>query len=100
MQMIIYLVEQMNDEIDDAESYYEKALEVKDDFPNVTSTLIDIANQEIAHFQMLHNRATDIINKMKSEGKTIDEGMMYTYNYLHSKLVKHVEELKYKLKSL
>lgn len=100
MKMIIYLVEQMEDEIDDAESYYEKAIEVKDDFPNVSTTLIDIANQEIVHFQMLHNRATDIINKMKMEGKTIDEGMMYTYNYLHSKLVKRVEEIKYKIKNI
>ena len=54
MKIIKCLSEYINDEIHDAEKYIKKALEVREEFPEVAELLNMLSVEEMRHMQLLH----------------------------------------------
>ena len=89
MRIIEKISKRIEDEIKDAKDYTMLALEIRDEYPDMSRTLYTISMQEMEHMRMLHDGVAAIITKMRNEGKAIPEQMMTLYNYLHEK---HIEE--------
>ena len=89
MKIIEKISKRIEEEIKDAKDYTMLALEIRDEYPDMSRTLYTISMQEMEHMRMLHDGVAAIITKMRNEGKVIPEQMMTLYNYLHEK---HIEE--------
>ncbi len=97
MEIIKKISTQIREEINDARKYYECAKEVKENYPILASSYIELANAELGHADKLHAQVVLIINKFKSEGNQVPPTMQELYNYLHKQMIDEVEELKYKM---
>lgn len=94
MKIIKCLEEYIHEEIHDAEKYIEKALKIKDTYPEVAELMNMLSNEEMKHMQLLHNQVVKLIETYrKSEGEPPAE-MMAVYNYLHEKAIEEAKEVK------
>jgi len=55
MKIIKQLCEYIHEEICDAEKYITKALEIREEFPEVAEALSMLSGEEMKHMQVLHN---------------------------------------------
>lgn len=94
MKIIKQMCEYIDEEIHDAEKYIKKALEVREEFPEVAELMNLLSGEEIKHMQMLHNSVVKVIeNYRKNHGEPPVE-MMAVYNYLHEKYIEEAKEVK------
>ena len=94
MKIIKCLSEYINDEIHDAEKYIKKALEVREEFPEVAELLNMLSAEEMRHMQLLHTQVAKIIDNYR---KTVGEPpvpMLAVYDYLHEKAINEAKEVK------
>ena len=94
MKIIECLSEFIHEEIDDAEKYAKKALEVRETYPDVAELMITLSNEEMKHMQMIHNQVVKMIDGYR---KTVGEpptNMMAVYDYLHKKAIAEAKEVK------
>ena len=90
MQLIKILEERIEDEIQDAKSYAEMAIELKADHPQIAQVLYTISTQEEGHQQMLHGEVVKLIeNHRKLHGEP-PAAMLAVYDYIHKR---HIEKL-------
>ena len=94
MKIIKCLNEFIEEEIGDSEKYIKKALEIKEEFPEVAEVLNVLSGEEMKHMQLLHNQVVKLIeNYRKTKGEP-PEPMLAVYNYLHEKAIDEVKEIK------
>lgn len=94
MKIIKQLCDYIDDELHDAEKYIKKALEVREEFPEVAELMNLLSGEEMKHMSMLHNSVTKLIeNYRKNNGEPPVE-MMAVYNYLHEKYIDHAKDIK------
>ena len=94
MKIIKCLSEYIHDEIHDAEKYIKKALEVREEYPEVAELLNMLSNEEMRHMQMLHAQVAKLIENYR---KTVGEPpvpMLAVYDYLHEKAINEAKEVK------
>lgn len=73
----------IDEELHDAEKYIKRALEVKQDYPEVAELMNMLSGEEMRHMQMLHNQVVKLIdNYRKTEGEP-PASMLAVYDYLH-----------------
>lgn len=89
MKIIKELSEMILEEIDDAEKYAKHAMKVAEEFPQLSSTFKELAEQEMHHSEMLHKRVTEIIAKHREKHGEPPAAMLAVYEYLHEK---HIEK--------
>lgn len=94
MKIIENLSEMISEEINDAEKYVTKAMELKDSNRQLANTLYEISNQEINHMRMLHDEVSRIINEYKQTNGEPPKSMLAVYDYLHKKQIDHVSRVK------
>ena len=94
MKIIEWLSERIEDEIEDAKVYAEKAMMCKQERQKLADTLMKISEEEMRHMAMLHNEVVDIIEEYrKKEGEPPAE-MTAVYEYLHRKQIEKSAEVK------
>nr|DAF67523.1 MAG TPA: Ferritin [Caudoviricetes sp.] len=89
-----WLIEQIEDELDDAEKYAKAAAKFKSDNKSVADTCIELSRQEIKHSEMLHMCAVEMIEKYKASGKSIPEGMKTVYDFMHERMIERAAKVK------
>ena len=94
MKLIKVLSDKIKDELHDARDYVEKALEYKDEYPELSRTLYNISIQEMEHMNMLHNEITVIIQKWRSTNGEPPADMLAVYEYLHKEQIEKSLEIK------
>lgn len=94
MKIIKDTCDYIDEELHDAEKYIKRALEVKQDYPELAELFNMLSSEEMKHMQMLHNQVVKLIdNYRKTEGEP-PASMLAVYDYLHQKFIDHAKEIK------
>lgn len=94
MKIIKDTCDYIDEELHDAEKYIKRALEVKQDYPELAELFNMLSGEEMKHMQMLHNQVVKLIdNYRKTEGEP-PASMLAVYDYLHQKFIDHAKEIK------
>lgn len=94
MKIIKCLTSYIDEEIEDSKKYIEKAIEVKEEYPEVAELFNKLSLEELKHMQALHTQVVQLINQYRAEHGEPPEGMMAVYNYLHEKAIEKTREVK------
>ena len=90
MKLIKYLEDAIEEEIEGVKGYAKKAVELKDEHPNLAQVLYNISVQEDAHQAALHKEAVKIIEDHRRMHGEPPAAMMAVYEYVHQK---HIDAL-------
>lgn len=94
MKIIKCLSEYIHEEIGDARKYIEKALKIKEEYPEVAELLNMLSNEELKHMQLLHNMVEKVINNYRQTNGEPPAPMQAVYDYLHDQAIEKVTEVK------
>jgi len=94
MRIIEKVSDRIEDEITDARTYALMALETKDNYPELSRTLITISQQEMDHMRMLHDAVVNLIAEYRRVNGEPPEKMLAVYDYLHKKHIESAAEAK------
>lgn len=90
MKLIKYLEDAIEEEIEGVKGYAKKAVELKDEHPNLAQVLYNISVQEDAHQAALHKEVVKIIEDHRRTHGEPPAAMMAVYEYVHQK---HIDAL-------
>ena len=94
MKLIETLSEKISEEICDAKSYAELAIENREAYPDLAETLYELSVDELGHMSKLHTAAVGIIEKYREEKGEPPAAMLAVYEYLHKKQIEKAAEAK------
>ena len=94
MKLIETLSEKISEEISDAKSYAELAIENREAYPDLAKTLYELSEEEMGHMARLHTAVADIIEQYRKENGEPPAAMLAVYNYLHKKQIDKAAETK------
>ena len=90
MILIKYLEDAIEEEIEGVKGYAKKAVELKDEHPELAQVLYNISVQEDAHHAALHKEAVKVIEDYRRNHGEPPAAMMAVYEYVHQK---HIDAL-------
>ena len=90
MKLIKYVEDAIEEEIEGVKGYAKKAVELKDEHPNLAQVLYNISVQEDAHQAALHKEVVKIIEDHRRTHGEPPAAMMAVYEYVHQK---HIDAL-------
>ena len=94
MKIIKILSEKIEEEICDAKAYAKMAIEVKDEYPDLSRTLYNLSLQEMDHKNVIHNEVTELIKRYRETNGEPPADMMAVYDYLHKQSIEKALEVK------
>ena len=94
MKIIETLSHKIEEELCDAKSYVTMAMEVRDEYPELSRTLYNISTQEMEHMNLLHGEVTQIIKRYRDTNGEPPADMLAVYDYLHRKQIDKSLEVK------
>lgn len=87
MMVIRCLVEQMNEELEDAKKYTQYAIKYRSSRKALSDTYLTLGKEELGHFLRLNDQASQVIEAARQAGKVPSSSMMELYNYEHDKIM-------------
>lgn len=96
MKIIKCLTEKIREEIQDAESYIELAMEWKEKEPEAAELFAELSEEELGHMNRLHGKVVELIEEYKAQHGEPSAGMMALYEYMHEKNVEDTMRVKVK----
>ena len=94
MKIIKWLEEEIEEEVHGAKCYAKKALELKEDYPEIADSLWMMSNEEMKHMQTLHNIVVKLIEQYRADNGEPPKEMLAVYNYLHEKHIEKAKDVK------
>ena len=94
MKLIVKIIDQIDEELEDAEKYIKCAMNYKDERPHLAYIYYDLSVAEMGHFEKLHSAVSTLINEEKDKGNEPTNEMMAIYNYEHGKYIKEATEIR------
>lgn len=94
MEIIEWVSDKIDDEINDSIDYSKMAIECRDDYPALADAIIKIADEEMKHMNILHTQVTAIIDAYRKTNGEPPEPMKILYNIMHKKHIAHAAEAK------
>ena len=91
MRKIAQIVDWIDDEIDGSEQYAHAAMQAKEANDMESSrAYCDMARQELAHADMLHDMVVREIRKAEQDDVEVPKGMMEIWEWKHDKYIDRV----------
>lgn len=100
MKKIKCLVENICEEIEDAEKYAGEAMKMKTEDLELSKVYAELARQELGHADTLHNQAVRIIKAHKATGAETPASMQAIWEWEHEKIVDKTARIKLMLEML
>lgn len=105
MKKIKTIIDNIKDEMEDAEHYIEYAAEAKvDGDENIYNTAVRLAAVELEHAMMWHNVVVEVIQseqkKLEEKGIEVPPYMLEMWKEKHEWYIKYMAKLKYELDML
>ena len=97
MKEIKMLVENIREELEDAEKYAKCAAKYKDIDRELANTFYTLANEELGHMDKLHTQATRLIKAHRAEGHEPPAAMLAVWGWEHEKMIEHTARIKHLL---
>lgn len=94
MKIIKQLSDMIEDEIEGAYEYAKKAIEWREEYPDIADTLYNLSGEEMKHITRLHTLVVDIIEKYREKEGEPPATMLAVYEYLHRKHIDKVADIK------
>ena len=88
MKYIKIITNQIEEELEGADTYINMAIARKDDLPSLSKVLYDISLDEMHHVDLLHGEVVKMIEDYRRTKGDPPEAMMSVYEYLHEKHIK------------
>ena len=96
MKIIRCLVEKIEEELRDADSYIDLAMKWKDEEPETATVFYRLSTEEMGHVDKLHSDVARLISRYRQETGDPPKEMMSLYNWLHEKHVSDAMRIKVK----
>lgn len=93
MKEIKLLMEHIEDELCDAHTYAELALEYKATDPELADLFYKLSGEEMNHMNALHKSVVDRISEHRRKNGEPPEAMMAVYEYLHKRDIDKAEKV-------
>ena len=94
MKLIETLSEKISEEICDAKSYAELAIENREAHPDLAQTLYELSVEEMGHMSRLHASVAEIIEQYRKTNGEPPASMLAVYDYLHKQQIGKAAEAK------
>lgn len=94
MKIIKCISEKIEDELNMAECYIKKAVEYKEDFPDVSKTFYGLSVGRLDTVKALHDQVVSLITAYRKEHGEPPEGMSVLYNYMHERQIEKAMAVK------
>lgn len=94
MKIIKELSTQIEEEIEGAEWYVKRALQFREEHPELAQTLYDISTDEMRHVNLLHSHVVKIIEDYRKKHGEPPAAMLAVYEYLHEKQIENANKVK------
>jgi ferritin len=94
MKIIKELSEMIEEELEGAEHYIEKANHLKESNPSLARVFYEISLQEMNHVNLLHGEVVKLIEQHRKEHGEPPAAMLAVYDYLHEKHIKAANRIK------
>ncbi len=93
MKEIKMLMEHIEDELEDAHTYAELAMEYKHDDPELADLFYRLSGEEMNHMNALHKAVVSRIEEYRKQKGEPPAEMMAIYNYLHQREIEKAEKV-------
>lgn len=100
MKKIKCLVENIGEEVEDAEKYAKEAMRMKTEDLELSKVYAELARQELGHADTLHNQAVRIIKAHKATGAETPASMQAIWEWEHEKIMDKTARIKLMLEML
>ena len=100
MKDIKIIVEQIEEELEDAEKYAKSALYYKHLDSDMSRMYAELSRQELNHSDILHTQAVRMIKLQKEKGIEAPASMQAVWDWQHERMVEHVGKIKALLSGL
>ena len=96
MKIIKTLSEKIKEELKDAESYIDLAIQWKKDQPEAADLFAELSEEEMGHVDRLHEKVSELITKYRTEKGEPPAGMMAIWEYMHEQQMETAMMIKVK----
>ena len=96
MKIIKCVAERIKEEIHDAETYIDMAIEWKETEPDAAEVFSELSAEELGHMEKLHEIVTDLIKDYREQHGDPPAGMMALYDYMHEQNIENTMRVKVK----
>lgn len=93
MKKLEWIIERIDEELNDAETYIDKALICKDRNPEWANSYYQISQQELAHAEVVHNIAAKMLDNFTEE---IPGGIEWFWDREHARYIDKAARIKVK----
>ena len=94
MREIKLLMEHIEDELEDAHTYAELAVEYKHDDPELADLFYRLSGEEMNHMNALHKAVVSHIEEYRKQKGEPPAAMQAIYDYLHEKQIDKAKDVK------
>lgn len=99
MENLEWLLEQMDEELDDAEKYAWKSLKCKDNHNEIARTTAELSRQELTHYEMIQSVAVKYMKTLMEEHPEQMESLETFWEFENGRMTRRKTNIDHLLKS-
>lgn len=96
MIIVMESCKEMLDFLSEAKEHAKSAMCLKEEYPTLASTYIELASQEIALAEKMHSSIVSTIEKLKNT-KGLADDLIEFWKYQHNQFLDELEKIKFKI---